>query len=142
MIYRSYEEKDFYNGLSKILLQGFNSHISKETLEAQCIGDSKNIIIAFDGDKSVVAGCLIWEVRIDYVRSHRTLFVAYLAVDSVYRRKGIGTALHYKVEEICKMMSCSSIELTSANFRKDAHKFYLSLGYTVKDTSVFIKEIN
>ena len=36
------------------------------------------------------------------------------------------------IDEVNK--ECSSIELTSANFRVHAHQLYKSLGFTVKDT--------
>ena len=39
-----------------------------------------------------------------------------------------------------KDMGCSTVELTSANSRKNAHVFYQNLGFSKKKTTVFIKE--
>ena len=65
----------------------------------------------------------------------------YLVVKKEYRRQGIARKLCKKMEEICNEQKCNSIEFTSANFRTNAHALYKSLGYSIKDTSIFIKEL-
>ena len=44
--------------------------------------------------------------------------------------------------EFANEKKCSAVELTSANFREGAHAFYKALGFTIKNTTVFIKETN
>ena len=141
MIYRFYEERDYDRGLSDILFQGYKSTISQMLLEEKYVRDDRNIAIAYDNVNARVAGCAFWEVRVDYVRPGRTLYVSYVVVDEAYRRQGIGSALCQKLEAVCKEKNCSNIELTSARFREYAHKFYYSLGYQEKQTIVFIKEM-
>lgn len=142
MIYRLYEDQDYYRGLSDILFQGYKSTISQILLEEKYVNDDRNILIAYDEVKARVRGCAFWEVQVDYVRPRRMLYVTYVVVDEAYRRQGIASALCCELEAICRRMNCGSIELTSARFRKYAHQFYHSVGFQEKQTIVFIKEMN
>lgn len=136
---REYEKSD-YEGLLKLLNNVYSSKISRATLEEQYINENRKILIAVDDIK--VVGCTFVEIQEDCVRPRRSVFVTYVAVDEAYRKRGIGRKLYSEVERICKNSHCSAVEFTSANFRKEAHAFYQSLGYSKKDTTLFIKEAN
>jgi GNAT superfamily N-acetyltransferase len=45
------------------------------------------------------------------------------------RRMGIGRALIVEIERLARARECSLIEFCSAGHRKEAHRFYESLGY-------------
>lgn len=137
---RIYKKEDYQDTIS-ILKEGYESKITQVVLEKEYIGEDKNILVAEDTDELKVVGCIFWKVEEDYVRPGRKLYLEYLVVANEYRRKGIAHLLYKELEKICKKKKCTSIEFTSANFRTGAHALYKSMDYTIKDTSIFIKEI-
>lgn len=128
----------YSNGLLVLLHDVYGSEITKETLEEKYISDSKKIMIAVEGDS--VLGCSFIEERFDFIRPEHTLFITYVAVSSNHRKKGIGRMLFNSIFQFAKDNDCSAIELTSANYREEAHAFYKALGFTEKKTTIFIKE--
>ena len=52
-----------------------------------------------------------------------------LVVDENYRGNGYGKTLIDSITKIAKDLKCKRIELDSAFHRKEAHRFYESLGY-------------
>ena len=138
IVIRQYNKSDWPD-LSGLLKEGYNSQIAKETLEKEYIGEHKNILVAECDNHAV--GTVFWEVQEDFVRPHRTLYLTYLVVKTEYRRQGIARKLYMEIERVCSNNKCDSIEFTSANYRVNAHALYRSMGYTIKDTSVFIKEL-
>ena len=134
---RKYQRSD-YDGLIALLGKEYKSNISQQVLEKNYISSSKTILIADDNGR--VAGCTFVELQTDYIRPRKIAYVTYVAVDQNFRKQGIGRALIQSVEEICGEKHCDAIELTSANYRTEAHSFYQSLGFTRKATTLFIKE--
>ena len=134
-----YESK-YFNGLSLLLKTAYNSTISQDLLEEHYVNSSNDIILAVDGEDAV-AGCAFLEYRKDYVRPTKWMYVTYVAVDEKLRRMGIGSKLFREIERRAVAEKCAHIEFTSANYRKDAHAFYDSLGYTKKKTTIFIKDM-
>ena len=137
---RDYRESDATDVVS-LLREGYESDITPEVLKREYVGSERNIIVAQDTSTGKVVGCFFWEIQKDFVRKSRVLFLTYLIVDMNYRRRGIARSLCLKMEDIAKLHNCGNVELTSANYRTDAHELYKSIGYTVKKTSVFIKEL-
>lgn len=135
----------YLNGDSKSLLallnQTYDSCITQQILEDKYLTDTRSIIVAVTEENKLV-GCAFTEIQEDYVRPGRIIYVTYVAVENEYRKHGIGKKMMNHVETICIENGCSSIELTSANFRTGAHAFYESIGFTKKKTTVFIKEVN
>ena len=139
LLIRGYTPTDYYD-LSRLLAKVYGSHIGKDTLEEKYITDEREILVAtIDGDK--IAGCVFTEVQEDFIRPRRIMYVTYVAVDEAYRKLGIGRKLIDRVETLCTENVCSAIELTSADFRTDAHIFYEAIGFSKKNTTVFIKEL-
>lgn len=136
---RNYCNSD-YSGLLDILGKVYDSKITQDILEKQYISNNRLILVAETSEKKLV-GCTFLEIMEDYIRPNRILYVTYVAVDEKYRNHGIGKMLLYAAETKSKEFGCSAIELTSANFRKGAHEFYIRLGFTKKDTTHFIKEL-
>lgn len=126
-------------GLSNLLKSVYSSHIEQRDLEEKYITENRSIIIAIFENQ--VVGCMFLEVLEDFIRPNRFLYVTYVAVDEKKRKNGIGKRMMLEAEKICKKNKCSAIELTSANFRSEAHAFYESLGFTKKNTTHFVKEI-
>ncbi len=131
----------YFKGLKSLLYNVYDSDISEETLKTHYLSDVKNIILAVDEEKGDVLGCLFLEDRYDYVRPDHTLFLSYLAVDPSFRRQGIGGLLFKEAVERAKKSKCRSVEFTSADYREGAHAFHKAMGFTVKKTTVFIKDL-
>lgn len=129
----------YYSGLFNILKDIYETNITQNQLESNYISDNKNIFLAVLNEK--IVGCAFLEIKMDYVRNYKYGFISYVAVDAEYRHRGIGKNLIETLIKISKNSECSAIELTSANYRTNAHKFYETLGFTKKKTSVFIKEL-
>jgi GNAT superfamily N-acetyltransferase len=55
--------------------------------------------------------------------------VTAVAVDDSVRRQGVGRALLQDVEHWLRAQDAAMVTLTSAAHRREAHKFYESLGY-------------
>ena len=135
---RDYFSSD-YNELLAILSEVYGSNISKDDLEEYYIGPFKHILVAVK--KKKVVGCAFLRIKYDYIRDSQTSFVTYLAVSPFYRRNGIASKLMEEIEKRTKAYGCSAVELTSADFRTEAHEFYRKKGFNRKKTTVFIKEL-
>lgn len=136
----------FYKGsdylmLLNLLKKVYGSSIDQETLEKVYISDKRSILVA-STEAGLLVGCTFIEVQEDYIRPSRVLYVTYVAVDENFRKNGIGRKILNRVEEECRAKACSAIELTSADYRIEAHAFYEKLGFTKKKTTVFIKEMS
>ena len=91
---------------------------------------SKDKLIGFC---SVVIKDSLWqEGKIGYINE--------LVVDVSHRGNGIGMGLLNKAIEFAKENMCKRIELDSAFFREEAHKFYLKNGFE-KRAYLFSKEL-
>lgn len=134
-----YKSSD-YSGVKRLLHRVYDSNVDKETLEKYYLNADKSIIVAYTDDNSLV-GCAFTEYQKDYIRNNFVIYVTYVAVDENYRKHGIGRKIFGYIEEMCRSFKCSAIELTSADFRTDAHAFYDALGFTKKKTTYFIKEV-
>jgi GNAT superfamily N-acetyltransferase len=63
-----------------------------------------------------------------------------IVVTASERRAGVGRALIERIEEEARGAGCDRLEVTSGEWRDDAHAFYLSLGF--EETSKrFIKAL-
>jgi len=60
---------------------------------------------------------------------HRARLTA-LVVDAGARSRGLGGLLLTACEEVALQMGCSVLELTTGDWRRDAHRFYERQGYT------------
>ena len=134
-----YRSEDFKE-VKKLLSYICETEIEQSTLEKRYIDSTHFILIAKVLPQNTVAGCALVEKRDDYVRNSSILYLTYLATHVNFRGKGVGKMLIKEIEMMCKKMGCSAIELTSANFRVEAHSFYKALGFTAKKTTHFIKE--
>ena len=116
---RLYKGED-YPKLRELLNKIYGSTIDQEMLEKQYITDDRQILVAAN-ENDMVVGCTFVEVRKDYIRQSKVLFVTYVAVDESCRKKGIGRSLLMKVEEVSRHYGCTAVELTSADYRTEAH---------------------
>lgn len=71
----------------------------------------------------------------DYAR------ISYFCVDEKFRSLKIGKILLSHVEQLAQARRCDRVELRSANYRKDAHRFYLANNY-LDSPKFFIKKFD
>ena len=64
-----------------------------------------------------------------------------IAVDSRYKRQGIGTALLTKIEQWAKESGAKGVRLVSGATRKNAHAFYRSMGYGHEKQQINFKKM-
>jgi GNAT superfamily N-acetyltransferase len=64
-----------------------------------------------------------------------------LVVDEDYRRTGIGRILVEEIEQWAAARGCSIMRLRSNAVRKDAHQFYVSLGYEVVKSQLAFRKV-
>ncbi len=127
-----YEEK-YLSSLNELLELSFHlkkiGHASSEDIE----------LIAIENDK--VIGYLVLNQLVDGVRNLTYYYVNYVCTHPDYRNQHIATKMFEKVFAICKEKEISYLELTSNPSRVAAHHLYHKLGFQVRNTTVFRKEI-
>ncbi len=98
----------------------------------------KNKVLIIKNDNKIIASAML-EERFEYIKNQKYYYIGYLGVLKEYRRKGYATKLFDKIDEMVKENNICYLELTSGNHRRDAHYFYKSKDFKIKDTTVFIK---
>jgi len=87
-----------------------------------------------------LAGTLLGIVCRDLVGNCQPFMVVEnVIVGNNFRRKGVGKALMLRIEEIAAERDCLYIMFVSSMERRDAHRFYESLGYATDSTQGFKK---
>ena len=121
------------DSLNELLSETYN-------LTKKCSNNTTNIELVAVLSNEVV-GYLTINKLYDSVLDCKYCYINYVCVKEKYRNNGIATSLFNKVFEICKNENISYIELTSNPMRLEAHKLYKKLGFNIRETDVFRKEI-
>ena len=96
-------------------------------------------IVAVYNDQ--IIGYLTINKLYDSVRNINYAFLNYVCVKKEYRIKGIASNMLEYVFNICKKLNISYIELTSNDNRIEARHLYENMGFSIRKTNVFRKEI-
>lgn len=96
-------------------------------------------LITVNGDK--VVGYLVLNRLVDGVRGVNYFHVNYVCTHPDFRNQHIATSMFEKVISICKEDGIAYLELTSNPRREIAHHLYHKLGFQIRETDVFRKEI-
>lgn len=88
---------------------------------------SKTYLCATDGERVIGFGSLT--IKDNFWPEGHLAYVDELVVDSKYRNYGVGTKLLEKLTILAKEKGCFRIELDSAFYRKDSHRFYKRHGF-------------
>lgn len=102
--------------------------------------NNTNIEIVAVCDNQVV-GYLTINKLYDSVKNINYAFLNYVCVRKEYRNKGIASHMLEYSFNICRDNNISYIELTSNDKRVEAQYLYRSMGFTIRETNVFRKEI-
>ena len=129
---KHYEDK-YLDSLNMLLQEVFN--VSKTNKKAL---DGIELLMI---DKEEVVGYLNLNKCRDLVTGKLYFYVNYVCVKEEFRGRGVATALFEKVFEISRELGVSYLELTSNPQRVEAHELYKKLGFLVRETTVFRKEL-
>ena len=132
IIIRKYQDSDF-KSLNELLKEAYDLTKKDNTnaMNTELVAVSSNEVV----------GYLTINRLYDSVLSCHYCYVNYVCVKRNYQHRGIATLLFNKVFEICKHENISYIELTSNPTRIEAHQLYQKLGFNIRKTDVFRKEI-
>ena len=103
--------------------------------------DSSNNLEIVAVYKDEVIGYLTINKLYDSVKNINYAFLNYVCVKKEYRNKGIASNMLEYVFNVCKNNNISYIELTSNDKRIEAQHLYKNMGFVVRETNVFRKEI-
>jgi GNAT superfamily N-acetyltransferase len=97
---------------------------------AQILASNEDLVIgAFIEGKLVGWLHAFYSVRLE---SDPFCEIAGLVVEDSYRNSGLGKLLVEKAADWCIDKNCHELRVRSNIIRKDAHRFYLKLGFTEK----------
>lgn len=130
---RYYEDK-YLDSLNELLSEAF--HVMKAYKSK---GDDIELIMI---SEDIVVGYLCLNKCINLITGQVYFYVNYVCVKKEFRGRGVATSLFEKVFEICNDLDVSYLELTSKPSRIAAHKLYKKLGFMVRETTVFRKELD
>lgn len=130
-------EKITYDNLSDLAnlyeeLLGRKTNLEKFNESFEWINSNKDyVLIGAKDDKGNLVGSLLGIVCKDIGGYECKPFIVIenVIVKSGYRGMGIGKALMNFIEDFARKRNCYFTMLVSAFSRKDAHKFYESIGY-------------
>ena len=129
---RRFRDEDL-ESLNILLKEVYDKERKGKTLD-------NNIELVAVVDKKVV-GYLILNKLYDVVRGIYYGHINFYCVLEKYRNKKIGTKLLEEVFNICKKEDIKYLELTSNSSRVVAHHLYKKLGFNIRNTNVFRKEL-
>ena len=138
MIFEFLKEKEI-DSLINLLEEAFTLKANKETIKESL--NNKNIRFFCAKEDNKVIGTIMITTKINPVTNKNGFYLDYVSVLESYQNRKIGAKMMLEVEKIAKEENISYIEFTSSSKRIYARKLYLSLGYELRDTGVFIKNI-
>ncbi len=130
---RYYRKEDLF-GVNRILKESFSIEKIKEAI------DDNHIEIVATCDDIVVGYMLVTFIN-DFVTDDVICFFDYVCVLKNYRNKGIGRSMLEMAIDLAKARGTKYIQLTSSWFRNEARKLYQDLGFTIRDSDIFRKEL-
>ena len=95
----------------------------------QALPATDRLLVLEQGGEPVGVG-VVHLTPLAHEADHRARLTA-LVIDGRVRSRGLGAKLLTACEEAAQSMRCSSLELTTASWRQDAHRFYERQGYAV-----------
>ncbi len=116
----------------------FSLKETKEKLEMLLQSQKDKIYVALSGDSLVG---YVHANDYDLIYAPHMKNIMGIAVDSSYKRNGIGKALLHQVELWAKETGASGIRLVSGAERTDAHAFYRKCGFSGDKKQLNLKKM-
>ncbi len=127
-----YCQQDDFDSVVKLLRQLWPDLIldvgALHVVYSQAISTDRQKLIVGIADEQVVGFCSL-TIKNNLWQAGNLGVVDELVVDSNYRGQGIGKKLMAHISKIALENKCKRIELDSSFHRKQAHRFYESIGF-------------
>ena len=121
-------------------LSGMNTEISKMNDQFAWMESNPDYIVLVARVGNVLIGSVMGVICHDLVGNcNPFMVVENVIVSSEFRGKGIGRKLMERIESIAIENRCNYIMFVSRSDRKDAHRFYESVGYRLDVVQGFKK---
>lgn len=133
------EKKDI-TSFKTLIKEAFDIDIVTTGVENSLNDPSKIYLIAKNDD--VVVGNILIDIEVDAIKNIKKFYLGYVCVRENFKGQGIGTKLLKQVEELALSMNIDTIWFTSSFDKCSAHNLYKKNNYQIKDTAVFIKNLN
>ena len=130
---RYYRKEDLF-GVNRLLKENFSIEKTKDDM------DNNHIEIVTTSDDIIVGYMLITFIN-DFITNDVICFFDHVCVLKKYRNRGIGKSMLNMAIDIAKAREAKYIQLTSSWFRNEARKLYQDLGFTIRDSDIFRKEL-
>lgn len=101
--------------------------------------EQQKYLVARTGQR--VAGFMSLRIISSLWAQGNYLYIQELVVDEKFRNLKIGSSLLAEAQKFAEMNECKTVEVTSALYRLDAHRFY-ELGGFEKKAFHFLREIS
>lgn len=108
----------------------------RNKLDALGAGTCDTVLLAQDGEK--IIGVISLHVMELFHQPGRLGRITSLVIDHDFRRQGVGAMLVAAADVFFKKQLCIRAEVTSGDYRIDAHTFYQRQGYST-DERRFVK---
>ncbi len=99
----------------------------REVFDRALASDAQAYLCAVDGDR--VIGFASLTIKNSLWHEGRLAHVDELVVEATWRNRGIGAQLLGQIIELARRKGSRRVELDSALYRTDAHRFYQRLGF-------------
>lgn len=129
---RRYEDKDI-DSLNIVLEESYGTKRKGKV--------SPNYIELVALNHDTVVGYLVIQKAYDNIIDKNFAYIYYVCVLKEYRGNGIASKLLDRAIELAKEENISYIELTSNKTRKEAQGLYKKMGFRIRKTNVFRKEL-
>jgi ribosomal protein S18 acetylase RimI-like enzyme len=134
------------NGLLPLLKQylgfyhvTFDEKIDHDFLVENLTKNKSSLFIALDNDRTIGFVQLYRNRHSEYKEDYYILYD--LFVETIHRKKGVGSLLLNAAEKFVRGQKLHYIELQTANDNKEAQSLYIKQGYQLKDITSFYKDI-
>ena len=125
---------DCYDSVNQLLVENFSLRKVKKDKDNEHV----ELVGIVDGK---VVGYLLLTKIVDYISERKVCKVDYVCVNKDYRNQGVGSSLMKKAIDIALEYEAIYIELTSSIFREEARNLYEKLGFKVRESNIFRKEL-
>lgn len=99
----------------------------------------KSFLYVAEQNKNIL-GAMDFSIVEYFYYQKPVLCIRAMVIDETKRGQGLGQKLIKFAEEQAKSKNCEYLELVSGVKRKDAHRFYLNLGFS-KDTHYYFRKV-
>ena len=133
---------DDVNSFITLIKEAFEIDVDSKNIQESLLDSNKIYVVAKDKNNREIVGNILVDIDFDAIRNVKKFYLGYVCVRESYKSRGIGTRLLKEVENLANKMNVSTIWFTSSFDKCAAHNLYKKNNYQIRDTAVFIKNLN